>query len=65
MRAMLFDNDSLPVMFEPDAEAMSAERLRALQARRLSALIDRLLAAGGLQADRLADTGVTSGAEPG
>jgi phenylacetate-coenzyme A ligase PaaK-like adenylate-forming protein len=63
MRAMLFDNDSLPVMFEPDAEAMPAERLRALQARRLSALIDRLLAAGGLQADRLADAGVTSGAE--
>jgi len=63
MLAMRFDNDSLPVMFEPDAEAMPAEQLSALQTRRLRALIDQLLAAGGVQADRLADAGVTSGAE--
>src|SRR5262245_452284 len=63
MLAMRFDNDSPPPMFEPEAEAMPAGELAALQARRLSGLIDRLLAAGGVQADRLADAGVTSGAE--
>src|SRR5258708_34294001 len=62
MLAMRFDNDSLPVMFEPEAEAMPAEQLRALQIRRLRVLVDRLLAAGGLQATRLADAGVTGGA---
>src|SRR5258708_6989996 len=61
--AMRFDNDSLPVMFEPEAEAMPTEQLRALQIGRLRVLIDRLLAAGGLQATRLADVGVTAGAE--
>jgi phenylacetate-coenzyme A ligase PaaK-like adenylate-forming protein len=63
MRAMLFANDSLPAMFEPDAEAIPAEQLTALQTRRLRVLIDRLLAAGGVQAGRLADAGVTGGAE--
>src|SRR5258708_14375670 len=63
MLAMRFDNDSLPVMFEPEAEAMPTEQLRALQIGRLRVLIDRLLAAGVLQATRLADVGVTAGAE--
>jgi phenylacetate-coenzyme A ligase PaaK-like adenylate-forming protein len=63
MRAMRFDNDSLPVMFEPDAEAMPAEQRAALQTQRLRVLIDRLLAAGGVQAGRLAEAGVTGGAE--
>ncbi len=63
MRAMRFDNDSLPVMFEPEAEAMPAEQLPGLQIRRLRVLIDRLLAAGGVQAARLADAGVTAGTE--
>ena len=63
MRAMRFDNDSLPDMFEPDAEAMPAEQLAALQTQRLRVLIDRLLAAGGVQAGRLAEAGVTGGAE--
>ena len=63
MLAMRFDNDSPPPMFEPEAEAMPAEQLAGLQTRRLRGLIDRLLAAGGLQAGRLRDAGVTSGAE--
>ncbi len=50
-------------MFEPDCEAMPAEELAALQAGRLSALIDRLLAAGGLQAGRLKAAGVTGGGD--
>src|ERR1019366_8350824 len=36
----------VPAIFEPDAEAMPADQLSALQADRLRALIDRLLAAG-------------------
>jgi phenylacetate-coenzyme A ligase PaaK-like adenylate-forming protein len=49
-------------MFEPDAEAMSADSLAALQQDRLRRLIDLLLAVpGGLQAARLRDAGVTSG----
>jgi len=50
-------------MFEPDAESMPAEQLQRIQGERLRALVDRLLAAGGLQAGRLAETGVTSGAD--
>ncbi len=61
MLAMRFDNDSPPPMFEPEAETMQVEELQALQNRRLRGLIDRLLAAGGLQARRLAEAGVTSG----
>ncbi len=63
MLAMRFDNDSPPPMFEPQAEAMPAAELRALQASRLRELIDRLLAADGLQAGRLRAAGVTSGAD--
>ena len=50
-------------MFEPDAEAMPAEALAAVQQDRLRALVDLLLSVpGGLQAARLRDAGVTSGA---
>src|SRR6185312_5171700 len=63
MLAMRFDNDSPPPMFEPEAEAMPAEELAGLQTRRLRGLIDRLLGAGGLQAGRLREAGVTSGAD--
>src|SRR6266581_3052394 len=63
MLAMRFGKDSLPPMFEPDAESMPADQRAVLQAGRLRALIDRLLAAGGLQAGRLAAAGVTSGAD--
>ena len=44
-------------MFEPDAESMPAEQLAGLQADRLRGLIDRLLAADGVQAARLREAG--------
>jgi phenylacetate-CoA ligase len=50
-------------MFDPVAETMSADERAAVQERRLRALVDRLLAVGGLQADRLEDAGVTGGAD--
>src|SRR5690242_12825573 len=45
-------------MFEPSAEAMPAGELASLQSERLRALVGRLLAAGGIQAERLRATGV-------
>src|SRR6266700_6470613 len=63
MLAMRFDNDPPAPMFEPEAESMPAERRAVLQAGRLRGLVDRLLAAGGLQADRLTAAGVSSGAD--
>jgi phenylacetate-coenzyme A ligase PaaK-like adenylate-forming protein len=53
----------VPVMFEPDAESMPAELLTGLQLERLRALVDRLLALGGLQATRLKEAGVAAGAD--
>jgi phenylacetate-CoA ligase len=50
-------------MFEPDAEAMPPEELAQLQDDRLRALVGRLLARGGLQAERLRAAGVTSPAD--
>src|ERR1022692_4533434 len=55
--------DRIPAMFEPAAESMPEDQRAALQQRRLSAMIDRLLAAGGLQGRMLAEAGVTSGAD--
>ncbi len=52
-----------PAMFEPDAESMPAEPLTGLQLERLRALIDRLLALGGLQGTRLKEAGVAAGAD--
>jgi phenylacetate-coenzyme A ligase PaaK-like adenylate-forming protein len=49
------------MMFEPDAESMPAEQLAGLQEERLRVLVDRLLAADGVQAERLRSAGVTSG----
>ena len=63
MLAMRFDKDSIPPIFEPDAETMPAGERAVLQAERLRALIGRLLAAGGLQAGRLAEAGVASGSD--
>src|ERR1700727_1720587 len=48
-------------LFEPEAETMPAAARAELQSRRLQALVDRLLAAGGLQGRRLRQAGVTSG----
>ena len=53
----------VPAMFEPDAESMPAEALAGLQTERLRELIDRLIAAGGLQGTRLKDAGVQAGAD--
>jgi phenylacetate-CoA ligase len=50
-------------MFEPAAESMPPEERAELQGKRLCGLVDRLIAAGGLQARRLAEAGVTSGAQ--
>jgi phenylacetate-coenzyme A ligase PaaK-like adenylate-forming protein len=53
----------VPAMFEPEAEAMPAEELAGLQLDRLRALIDRLIALGGLQGTRLKEAGVAAGAD--
>ena len=53
------------MMFEPDAESMPAEQRAGLQEERLRALVDRLLAADGVQAERLRSAGVTSGGDVG
>jgi phenylacetate-CoA ligase len=50
-------------MFEPAAESMPPEQRAALQQERLRAMVGRLLAAGGVQATRLREAGVTSGAD--
>jgi phenylacetate-coenzyme A ligase PaaK-like adenylate-forming protein len=63
MLAMSFDPQSSPAMFEPEAESMPPEVRAALQVERLRGLIDRLLAAGGLQGGRLAAAGVTGGGD--
>jgi phenylacetate-coenzyme A ligase PaaK-like adenylate-forming protein len=54
-------DEQRPGIFEPDAESIPAEALAALQAGRLRSLIDRLLAAGGVQGSRLREAGVGSG----
>ncbi len=53
------------MMFEPDAESMPAELRAELQKRRLRALVDRLLALDGIQAERLRSAGVTAGSALG
>jgi phenylacetate-CoA ligase len=50
-------------VFEPDAETMPREERERLQTGRLRGLIGRLLDAGGVQAQRLREAGVTSGAD--
>jgi len=55
--------DGAPAMFDPGAESMPAEQRAGLQQRALSGMIDRLIAAGRLQGRRLAEAGVTSGAD--
>jgi phenylacetate-CoA ligase len=65
MDEISFGADAIPAMFEPAAESMPSEQRAEIQAKRLSALIDRLIAAGGLQARRLAESGITAGAQVG
>jgi phenylacetate-CoA ligase len=52
-------------MYDVHAEAMSADERHAVQGHRLRELVDRLLAAGGVQGKRLRDAGVTAGAAVG
>ncbi|MQY06194.1 phenylacetate--CoA ligase family protein [Actinomadura macrotermitis] len=50
-------------MFDPVAEAMAPDERADLQRHRLRALVDRLLAAGGVQGGRLKEAGVDGGAD--
>ncbi len=54
--------DVAPI-FEPEAESMPAEQRAGLQQERLRDLVDRLLAAKGVQAERLSQAGITAGAD--
>ena len=48
-------------MFEPELEAMPESQRAGLQLERLRGLVDRLLANGGVQAERLAQAGLRGG----
>ncbi|MDL4819241.1 phenylacetate--CoA ligase family protein [Actinomadura opuntiae] len=50
-------------MFDPHAEAMSTDERAALQRHRLWGLVDRLIAADGVQGRRLKEAGVGGGAD--
>jgi phenylacetate-CoA ligase len=50
-------------MFDPKAEAMSLDERAALQRHRLWGLVDRLLAADGVQGKRLKEAGVGGGSD--
>src|SRR3954471_14305912 len=52
-------------MYDARAEAMSADERHAVQGHRLRELVDRLLAAGGVQGQRLRAAGVDAGAAVG
>jgi phenylacetate-coenzyme A ligase PaaK-like adenylate-forming protein len=54
--------DVAPI-FEPEAESMPAEQRAGLQQERLRGLVDRLLAAKGVQAERMSQAGITTGAD--
>jgi phenylacetate-CoA ligase len=60
---MVTEPDYVVPLTEPDAEGIAPERRRIVQERRLRALVDRLLAAQGLQAERLRAAGITAGVE--
>jgi hypothetical protein len=49
-------------MYDARAEAMSVDERHAVQGHRLRDLVDRLLAADGVQGKRLRAAGVTAGA---
>ena len=53
---------SVPLV-EPDAEGVAPDLRLQQQERRLKDLVDRLVASGGLQAQRLADSGVEGGGD--
>lgn len=51
----------MPLLVEPETEGVDPERRRDVQEQRLRRLVDRLLAAGGLQGDRLREIGIKAG----
>ncbi|HEY2203259.1 MAG TPA: phenylacetate--CoA ligase [Pseudonocardia sp.] len=55
--------ETAPPLVDPDAEGCPPERRAELQQQRLRELVDRLLAADGLQAERLRAAGVATGAD--
>ncbi|HEX9359899.1 MAG TPA: phenylacetate--CoA ligase, partial [Streptosporangiaceae bacterium] len=55
--------DGTVAMVDPAAEGADLEQRRAEQQARLQGLIDRLINAGGPQAERLAEVGVKSGGD--
>ncbi|MCG8914966.1 phenylacetate--CoA ligase [Actinokineospora sp. PR83] len=57
--------DSVVPMVDAAAEGVGVEERRGVQERRLRGLVDRLLGAGGVQAERLRDCGVSSGRDVG
>jgi phenylacetate-CoA ligase len=59
------ERDHIVPLTDPDAEGVDPERRRVVQERRLRGLVDRLLAAGGVQGARLRGAGVSAGAEVG
>jgi phenylacetate-coenzyme A ligase PaaK-like adenylate-forming protein len=63
LNEIYFDRGPAPAMFDPGAESMEPELRALLQAKRLTALVDRLIGAGGLQARRLRDAGIAGGAD--
>jgi len=60
---VIADDVSSVALVEPDAEGVAPHLRRQVQERRFRELVDRLIAAGGLQAQRLADCGVRGGAD--
>lgn len=61
----MVESDYAVALTDPDAEGIDPERRLVVQERRLRALVDRLLSARGLQAERLAAAGVTAGVDVG
>jgi phenylacetate-CoA ligase len=56
------ESDYAVPLTDPDAEGIDPERRLVVQEWRLRALVDRLLSANGLQAERLRKAGVSTGA---
>ncbi|MCP2261368.1 phenylacetate-CoA ligase [Streptoalloteichus tenebrarius] len=58
---MTVEHSVVPHLVDPGAEGANPERRRELQQHRLRTLVDRLLAGGGIQAERLRAAGVRQG----
>jgi phenylacetate-CoA ligase len=60
---MVGESDYVVPLTDPDAEGVDPERRFVVQERRLRSLVDRLLSADGLQAERLRAVGVVTGTD--